>query len=145
MTQLRIGIDPGVNTGFGTWDRKEKRLIAVCSLPIHKAMHEVKCIAESGLLFDVVVEDARQRTWFSGADARAERSGAGIREGVGSVKRDASIWEDYLIDLGVKFTMRAPAKGGTKWSADYFRRVTGWEGRTNHNARDAAVLVFGGT
>ena len=29
----------------------------------------------------LIIEDARKRTWFGGADARQARSGAGIREG----------------------------------------------------------------
>jgi len=31
----------------------------------------------------------------------------------------------------------------TKLTADQFKRITGWHGRTNEHGRDAAMLVFG--
>jgi hypothetical protein len=144
MTRLRIGLDPGVTTGFATWDRVDGRLLAVTSMSILGAMKEVKALAEAGQVFDVTFEDARQRKFFgSEVDARFARSGAGVREGAGSVKRDCSIWQEFLTDLGVTFHMCAPQPGGTKWTADYFRRVTGWPLRTNEHGRDAALLILG--
>jgi hypothetical protein len=142
-SRLVIGIDPGVNTGLATWDPQAKRLVRVESMPIHVAMAEVKAAHESGPI-RVRYEDARQRrTWFGKLDAKAERYGAGVREGVGSVKRDAAIWEAYLRDLGVDFEAVKPAVGATKWPADHFQRVTGWTKRTNEHGRDAALLVLG--
>lgn len=64
-------------------------------------------------------------------------------QGVGSVKRDASIWEDYLKDLGVSFEMVAPKRNVTKLKQETFKRYTGWDKRTNEHGRDAAMLVFG--
>ena len=64
-------------------------------------------------------------------------------QGVGSVKRDASIWEDYLTDLGIEFEMVAPKRNVTKLSQDRFKAMTGWKNRTNEHGRDAAMLVFG--
>ena len=64
-------------------------------------------------------------------------------QGVGSAKRDASIWEDYLTDLGVEFEMVAPKRNITKLSQERFKVITGWQNRTNEHGRDAAMLVFG--
>lgn len=33
---IYVGIDTGVNTGFAVWDSKQRSLLQVCSLPIHK-------------------------------------------------------------------------------------------------------------
>ena len=73
--------------------------------------------------------------------------------GAGAAKRDAKIWEEFLSDkdvalpysddLGLTFTMHKPQVHGTKWSADYFARVTGFKGRTSEHSRDAALLVYG--
>ena len=63
--------------------------------------------------------------------------------GAGSVKRDAVIWEEFCIDNGIKFFSVPPAKGLTKWSAQTFSEVTGWQGRTSNHGRDAALLVYG--
>ena len=64
-------------------------------------------------------------------------------QGVGSVKRDATIWEDFLKDLGVKFEMVAPKMNVTKLTQETFKRYTGWKKLTNEHGRDAAMLVFG--
>ena len=64
-------------------------------------------------------------------------------QGVGSVKRDASIWEAYLTDLGVWFEMVAPKRNLTKITHETFVNMTKWKGRTNEHKRDAAMLVFG--
>lgn len=134
-----IGIDPGVITGFAVWDDVARELKDVASLKIHEAMHRVLEL-KPGL---VVFEDARQRNWFGGRDDKQSKYGAGVREGAGSVKRDCSIWEDFLKDHNIRFIARAPAAKGTKWKADKFQALTGWKGRTSEHARDAAVLVFG--
>lgn len=143
MTLLRIGLDPGVHTGYAVWNRELRALVMVTAFPIHKAMREVEGAHEVGLVHSVVFEDARQRTWFGAADARQAARGAGVREGVGSVKRDCAIWEAFLTDLGVPFEMRKPAAGTTKWAASYFNRVAKWTEPTNQHGRDAAVLLLG--
>lgn len=144
MTQtLIVGIDPGTHTGIAKWDRTAQKLVMVATAKIHKAMQIVEFEHASGNLHMVVFEDARLRKWHGHADARMARSGAGIREGVGSVKRDCSIWQDFLSDLGVPFLQLKPAPGTTKWDAERFERVTGWTGRTSNHARDAACLVIG--
>ena len=105
-------------------------------------MRMVEKMHRFGSLHSVRFEDARLRTWFGGADKRQARSGAGIREGVGSVKRDCGIWHEFLADLGVPFMPVKPEAHSTKWTAEHFARVTGWTKRTNNHGRDAAVLVY---
>lgn len=136
---LYIGIDTGKHTGFAVWDSLERRFLSIETIPIHRAMERVKdfdLIAQShGTEIHIFIEDARQRKFFTGnVTAKAQ--------GAGSVKRDATIWEDFLTDYGFKFTMVAPAKGCTKWSPDYFSKVTQWTHRCSEHARDAALLVF---
>ena len=70
-------------------------------------------------------------------------------QGVGSVKRDASVWEDFLTDLVkefgsiLDFQMVAPKNNKTKLSSNQFNTYTNWNRRTNEHGRDAAMLVFG--
>ena len=71
-----------------------------------------------------------------------QRSGAGIREGIGSVKRDAQIWEDWCKENKINYKMIHPKNNCTKYKSDIFQKITGWAGRTNEHARDAAMLVF---
>ena len=137
---IYIGIDPGTHTGLAVWNGSV--LVECTTLPIHKAMGFVmsyrdRCAARrEGLA--VVFEDARQRTWFG----RDKNSTAKL-QGAGSIKRDCSIWEDFLTDEGIEFRAVPPVRGGTKLDADYFAELSGWTGKTSNHARDAAILVIG--
>jgi hypothetical protein len=137
-----LGIDCGVHTGLCAWDRLEKKVIEIRTVKIHKA---IAIVTEWHSLFPgeilVRVEDARLRKWVEWQeDEKAER---GRREGAGSVKRDAVIWEDFLSDIGIDFEMVAPKHNKTKVSADYFKKLTGYNGITSKHARDAGMLIVG--
>lgn len=137
-----IGIDCGVDTGICVWSREDKRIRHIATVRIHEAMEGVKFWHQTnpGDVF-IRIEDARKRTWIpEQKDEKAER---GRREGAGSVKRDAIIWEDYLQWLGVDFEMVAPKNNRTKVSAEYFKNLTKHTGRTTEHGRDAGMLVVG--
>ena len=139
--EVAIGIDPGTKTGLSMYLRKGKELEEVKTCKIHEAMEFVK---EKHLMYEdkllVRVEDARQRRWF-GKGTREQINAK--KQGAGSVKRDCSIWEDFLKDLGIEYHMVAPSKGTTKVNQSYFQAMTGYKKRTSEHGRDAAMLVYG--
>ena len=141
-----IGIDTGVNTGIAVWDNRKRSLLLVETTTIHKAMkvvEEYKEIAESESTKVVVrVEDPRQRTWF-GTERMSREEERKRLQGVGSVKRDASIWDAFLEDLEVEYEMVAPKRNVTKLTQERFKAITGWEKWTNEHSRDAAMLIYG--
>ena len=140
MRGIYIGIDPGENTGVAI---VRDGVLAEChTLPLHRAMDLVRKEHESTQgRFLVVYEDARLRKWFPREKDNSEYRGRLM--GAGAAKRDAKIWEEYLSDLAIPFERRKPEPGRTKWSEDYWKRITGYAGRTSNHARDAAILVFG--
>lgn len=131
-----IGIDTGVNTGFALWSTKDKRLTEVGTIALHTALFRLEGMRLEGVKMKVRIEDARLRKWFG----KEEKDN---QQGVGSVKRDAKILEDYCIDKGIDYEMVAPKDNTTKVNAAYFKKLTGWAGSTNNHGRDAAMLVFG--
>jgi hypothetical protein len=134
---LIVGLDPGVRTGFAVWSRVEQRLTTVETLGITQAMTLIRTMADVGSLHSVRFEDARMRSWF-GAKGREALQGAG------SIKRDCSIWQEFLSGLvGVPFLPVSPQAKGRKLDSAAFKRLTGWQGRTSEHARDAALLVIG--
>lgn len=144
---IYIGIDPGEHTGFAVYDTTSHKLREVATLELWEALEAVKRWHYSCLMAPkpkplfVVFEDARQRKWFPKERSNAEYRGRLM--GAGAAKRDARIWEEYLTAQRIPFEARKPQAGQTKWSADYWERITGWKGRTSEHARDAALLVFG--
>lgn len=146
--KILIGIDTGVNTGFAVaydlLDGKGGTLKDVSTLTITEAMRRVlKCVEKWGKdRVCLYIEDARLRTsGFAHMDQQQAKSGAGVREGVGSVKRDASIWEDWCKEEGLIYKMIHPAANSTKYKAPIFKKLTGWIKPTNEHGRDAAMLV----
>lgn len=134
---IYIGIDCGTHTGIAVWDSGEKKMLSLETLMIHQAMEKVLYWSyKSDGDIMVVFEDARLRKWY-GEESNAKLQGAG------SVKRDCSIWEDFLKDKGIMFKAVHPLKGMTKLSSIYFKRITKWEGKTSEHSRDAAMLVVG--
>lgn len=146
--KLAIGIDPGVTTGVAVWSALDFVLWKVESMNIIAAMNYVLtwrklCAAEDGREMIVIVEDARKRKWsggFAEIDEKTAKHGAGAREGVGSVKRDCSIWEEFLRHHEIPFEMRYPRT--TKLDAAHFQLLTKWTEQTNKHSRDAAMIVF---
>lgn len=139
-----VGLDPGVTTGFAVWLPQTATLREVTSLPIHRAMVEVRALHElakdKGGTLLVIFEDARTLKFPGGRNAKKEGK---VLQGVGSVKRDCGIWEDFCEDYGIPYQAKRWMRGTTKWTAEYFKRLTGWAAQTNEHARDAGVLVFG--
>lgn len=139
---ILVGLDPGTHTGWATWNAEAMRFEALQCLAVHQALKIMEGMhqAHPGNLL-VIFEDARKRQRFSRMDIQQQKYGAAIREGAGAAKRDASIWDDFLTELGIPFIASTPR--GTKRSAEHFRLLTKWEGRTNEHMRDAGLIVYG--
>lgn len=136
MKKIIAGIDPGVKTGLALWDCEKQDFIHLKTVSIVEAFELLWAYHASDDLHEIWFEDARLRTWFGSA-------GREKLQGVGSVKRDCSIWQEFCEYYGIPFKTIKPASGQTKWTTDYFKRVTGWTGRTSQHARDAGCLVYG--
>ena len=135
MTPTHIGIDPGTHTGIALYSSKTKEL-ELYTMKIHEAMKMVAFQHDMNSNIVVRFEDARLRTWF-GTAGREQLQGAG------SIKRDCTIWEDYLTDCKIKFEKVAPRNNRTKLDAEQFKQITGYSHRTNEHCRDAAMLIYG--
>lgn len=136
MSIAKIGIDTGTKTGFAVWE--DGKLQVVESMTITQAMRKI-LTAYPYQTTKLYIEDARKWIGFNGktksTDARLQ--------GAGSVKRDASIWEDWCKENGYQAVFVKPMGKGLKKSAEDFKRITKWEGRTNEHSRDAAMIVYG--
>lgn len=132
-----IGIDPGVKTGVAIWDREQRRFDSVATSGIIKAIQAIKvCRARDSV--EIWFEDCRLRTWVD------SRIGRERLQGVGSVKRDCSIWQEFCEHYKIPFKMIAPKDIQTKVGSKIFARLTKWNGRTSEHSRDAGMIVFGG-
>lgn len=140
-----VGIDTGTHTGFAVWNNKTRQFETIEELMLYQALRRVEELrnraASEGTRVVIRVEDARQRTWFGKPISREEERKK--LQGVGMVKRDCNIWEEFLENEGYEYQMVAPKDNATKLSSEQFKAITRWKDRTNEHKRDAAMLVFG--
>lgn len=136
---IYIGIDPGTKTGLAVWDSEKREFRIVRTTRILEAIWVCQEILRR-VVPHIIFEDARRRKYLPREKNLSEYRGKLM--GAGSVKRDCEIWEEFCKGYNIPFTAVPPRKGATKWDADYFKKVTGWTGRTSNHARDAALLVF---
>ncbi len=127
-----IGIDCGVKTGMAVYDLNEKEIKLCVTCQIHNAFEYITNFNKERIKM-VIVEDARL-VRFKTSPLKAQ--------GAGSVKRDAKIWEDFLLDKKIPFRMVRPNKKFTKINKDLFKKITGIYHSTSTHSRDAMMLIF---
>lgn len=140
-----IGIDPGTTTGLAIYKRDEKAIQLLTSGTLLEMQyilqtHPWNKLIKFGQVF-VRMEDARLRTWVP--YQKTETAERGRREGAGYVKAHCAIWEDFCKIWGIPYELVAPKRNKTKVDAAWFKKVTGWTGKTNNHNRDAGMLCVG--
>lgn len=137
---IYVGIDPGTSTGVGIITGPEIIIKNAITGKIHEAMALVQTIVELFPRVHIRVEDSRKRKKY-GNNHTAKLQGAG------SIKRDCSIWEDFIEDLNknhpgvITVEYLHPQKGSTKINSTVFKKMTGLAGRYSNHARDAYMLI----
>ena len=138
--RIIIGIDPGVNTGYAMSMDGTGAILELLTTKIHTAMSKVqalnRCYNMSHGIY-CFVEDPNKRVWFG-----PEKNYRDKAQGAGSVKRDFSIWRDFLEDEDIPMIPVAPKDIATV-NHEMFCRLTKWAGKTNEHNRKAGLLVFG--
>jgi hypothetical protein len=132
---IYIGIDPGVKTGYAVWSPYSKSFKEIGAGHMLTIMNIVlrTCRLDDHM---VIIEDARKRKKFDRKDWDPKKY-----QGVGSVKRDCQLWEEFCQMNAINFIMRHPRN--TKTTAESFKKMTGYNKSTNEHSRDAAMIVYG--
>lgn len=141
--KVYIGIDPGTETGIATGKENSHRFTNIGSASILDAFDVVLEIVNycGQSHVHVCVEDARKNILPKHLQTNTGRE---QDMGVGSVRRDCAIWEDFLKRNKIKHTMTDPRKRRKKVKAPEFKELTGWTKRNGNNehSRDAAMVIY---
>jgi len=129
---ILLGLDPGVHTGFAMSENGVLVHVTTVKAVLAENMVEHHAKGKDAVVY---FEDARLRTWFGSKGREA-------LQGAGSIKRDCHRWEEWLEFHGIKYVKVAPKSNKTKLTAEQFKRITGWQRKTNEHNRDAAMLIF---
>lgn len=130
-----IGIDPGKVSGIAIANDSGK-----LEFIFDGGFWDVIRALEQNPTASVVVElPTTKHVWHGSAKTKGAIQRTGVN--VGSCLREAELIVEYLVINNYKHETRKPQG---KKNAEYFKRITGWSGKTNQHMRDAALLIFNG-
>ncbi len=141
--RLVIGIDPDlIKSGVAL--AKDGELLELQAMAFPQLLESARRWIADKALF--VVEDVEHHaTTYRRSGTNASQH-ARIAQNVGQVKATARILVECLRHLGAEVQQVKPLAGKrqAKKDANYFAQLTGWQGRTNEDKRDAGMLALYG-
>lgn len=144
---IYIGLDTGAKTGFAVWDSDAKEFTRIETLDFWTAYDIIADAVWKTSGYDktpTIVIELPARFIYSTHSGANRNTAINIATKYGGTRREAELLAARFEAMGFKVITQQPKKGGkTKMKADAFKRLTGYEGRTNEHGRDAAMLVFG--
>ena len=144
-----IGIDPGVNMGFCLYDKTARKIVKLDTLEfweLFDALDEIKqYIAPQNIIF-YIENSALNKPTFVKLGGDTQKKVQKISRNVGSNQRESTLLIEGIRRYG--FTVIEVKPTGVrgqkrKWDESFFKKVTGYAGRSSQHARDAAMLVYG--
>lgn len=132
---LILGIDPGAHTGVATYVGGQLTDLETVG------PHQIERLIRGRAPARVVFEDSRMQshTWTSSASKAAA---AKMARNVGQVDAWCYLITAICAELGIAAHGISPAGKGAKLDAKQFASVTGWTGKSNEHARDAAMVAW---
>lgn len=91
----------------------------------------------------VVIEAGwmNKKSNLHGRIGQSKRAGERIAKNVGENHATGKLLVEMAESLGLAVVLVRPTK--TKKNSEEFNRITGWQGRTNQEQRDAGMLIWG--
>lgn len=86
-------------------------------------------------------------TTFSTRIGMSQRAAMSVAQDVGRVKAVCELMYEAIKDAGYEIDLIKPLKGPIKQAKDdreYFNKITGWQGQSNQDKRDAALIALWG-
>lgn len=140
---IRVGIDPDINkSGFAiTIDGALVRVEARTFFDLCEMLNSAHNIAkDAGALLAVTIEAGwliKKQNWHP-AQGRGVRDK--IAKNIGENHAAGKLIARWCDEAGIPYEL-IPPRG--KVNSGRFKRLTGWDGRTNQDMRDAAMLIWG--
>lgn len=141
-TDLIIGVDPGVETGYALWCRSQKQFIELVTLTFWSAYDRILSFGPSDVEVFIENPDSHRVMYRRTESVEASNKREKMASNIGSNRREATLLIERLQTLGYTVTAVRPITA-RKWTAEQFSRYTRYQGRTSQHVRDAGRLVFG--
>jgi len=145
MTKILIGIDPGVQTGFAVM--RDSSIVLLKTITFWDVPGLISEFNDVHRYFNhsltVYIEDPNlNKPVFN--RGQQGRIALNIAQKVGANKRDAELLIDFCKKEGIEVVAVRPQSGPfNKMKAEFFKKQSGWTGRTSQHVRDACGLIMG--
>jgi len=127
-----------VDTGFAVWDSSLKKFLSVESVTFWDCVEWFDGRSSVKVYIEAPHEN---RPVFSKNKQESHKATLKIAQNIGENKCMAKLLIEYLERNFIDYNTVKPTK--TKMDAVTFKRLSGWEARTNSHGRDAGRLVMG--
>lgn len=142
---LIIGIDPDLQaSGVGIVTRNKIRELK--NMPFPELIEFITALAADNEII-VKLEDVNRWKSVKKRNGTGELAMRKISQNVGQVKATATLIKEMLNSKGVDVHLVRPLRGPVKQakkSSTYFNKLTGWDGSSNEDNRDAALIALFG-
>lgn len=136
-----IAIDPDMKKPGVCFLDDDGDITHLCSMTIPDLVHQIHTFKDA----DYVLEDVNKIGAIYQHNRRANASvGLKIAQNVGMVKAAGTIICDLITDITGKPPALSPVGLGkqVKKNAKLFKELTGWQGKTNEDMRDAYAVAI---
>ena len=144
MTKIRIGIDPGAETGVSVLFRgilQEVLTVDFWGAVEKIAYYNEKKIAEYSLTVYIEAPQLVPPTFDRGQDRKVNEK---ISQNVGENKAHSKLLIGYCERNNIEVVPVKPSGGPlTKMDDAFFRKLTGWDKRTSQHGRDSVSMIWG--
>lgn len=144
MNMLYIGIDPP--QGMATWDSNTKELELYPAMSFWKIIRILMKLEGEPVTVVVEATYKNQPAWHRPGRPTPEdfRKWGKLNRNIGMNQITAKLIVEYCEANNLKVIESRPGKGSmTKLTADQFRKITGYNGKSCQHSRDAAMLIYG--
>lgn len=136
MNQIIIGIDPDL----------EKSGVAILGSELQlKTMSFAETVelfrSQQDQIKKVVIEAGWLNKKSNFRFGHSKNAGERIAKNVGENHATGKLLVEMAESLGLAVVKVKPTR--SKLNAEQFNKITGWQGRTNQEVRDAAMLIYG--
>lgn len=133
-----IGIDPDLDkSGVAIKEGKNLRLMNLKFAELRRVFEENKALIKL-----VVIEAGwlNKKANFHGRAGQTKHAGERIAKNVGENHATGKLIAEIAEDYGLIVSLVRPVR--SKYNSADFNLITGWQGRSNQEQRDAAMLVW---
>ena len=137
---LLLGIDPDVSkSGVACWNQADKKFEYITTMDFFDLLDLLK----KHSFKEVVIEASWliSRVVYGKFDKQAQYKQMAISKAVGANRQIGKLLELFCKKYNISYRLVKPTS--SKVDAETFKNLTKWEGRTNSEERDSALLIFG--